>query len=34
MKTDEPISIPHDVQFDHYAEIPTQGTLNSGGLSV
>jgi len=30
MKTDEPISIPRDVQFDYYADIPEQGTMISG----
>ena len=34
MKADEPISIPLDVPFDHYAEIPEPGTMNSGVVRV
>lgn len=30
MKADEPLSIPLDVPFDHYADIPELGTINSG----
>ena len=30
MKTDEHLNIPRDVQFDHYAGIPEQGTPVSG----
>jgi hypothetical protein len=30
MKTDEPISIPRDVQFDRFAVIPEQGIIISG----
>jgi len=32
MKTDEPISIPHEMQFHHYADIMWQATINSGVL--
>ena len=34
MKADEPISIPLDVPFDNYADIPGQGTMNSGVVRV
>ena len=34
MKADEPINIPLDVPFDHDADIPEPGTMNSGVARV
>jgi len=34
MRTDKPISIPLDVPFDHYVDIPEPGTMNSGVVRV